>query len=213
MIGHRSPKPSENRPLRSSIDAFRARVKALEAQHGAAQAALRRELARLITPDHDEARHEEAVRVARREVAGVEVERRELAERIAGLETRLPTDEARAEAEARARAAGDDAEDLGGRFAAAWARLLAALGPAEEAAREVNALRAAYRAPAIRVEDLAARFGLDVPLPRRPEPAKGEARTVAALGLFISGTAYGGGPRDIVVRELDKARAADALKA
>jgi DNA repair exonuclease SbcCD ATPase subunit len=197
----RAPKADDYGQVRGTIDSLRARAPRLEEDHATALTALQTELAR--TPqDYDE----RAVRDARREVAGIEIAQSELAERIAALETRLPTDAARADAEAQARAAAEEAAALRDRFAAAWARLWEALNVAEAAAREVNSLRDASRAPIIRVEDLDARFGLDVPVPLRPQPERHEAQAVAAVGLFISETGYEG-PRDIVVRELNKARA------
>lgn len=196
----RFEKPTDYRPLREEVDRLRARAKVLKRDHEAARTTQREALAR---PPQNYS--ESAVRAARREVAGVEVEQREVAERIAALEAQLPTKDARAAAEADAKVARDEAQEISGRFAAAWARLLAALKPAEEAAREINSLRHDSRPPIARVEDLNARFGLDVPVPRPLRPDANQARAIAALGLLISETAQEG-PRDIVLRELESAR-------
>jgi chromosome segregation ATPase len=194
-------RPGDYRMIQGTVDSARGRVRQLGDEQATRREALRVEVAR-VGPDYDEG----AVRRARRGLADVETALREATERLTALEAQLPSKAARAEAARQVEALRAEADDHGGRLAAAWARLLEALGPAEEAAREVAAAREARRQAAAQLEELAARFGLELPAPPPAEPGR-DAVHVAQLVAMLIGDAAGGPPRDVVLRDLAGARA------
>ncbi len=113
-----------------------------------------------------------------------------LRERRALLEGELPSDEQVAEADKEARELAKRAGQASARFAASWAAFVEALTVAEAAGRQVVEVRAEGQRASATANDLAAQFGLDVDVPKVPEPPRDEAELAGLISSLLRTIGY-----------------------
>ena len=194
----RIERPDDYRPLKREIARLEADAVDLAAEHEALEADLKEALGR------DEAHFSEGEALTlRRELAAVEERQALVAARIAAKRAQLPTDKDRKAAEKTARELVAKVGGGNASFRSAADQYVEALGKAEAAAVAVSAARAEAREPRLQLEDLVARFGLDVAVPASAEVP--DAKVAWLAGMLVAQTAVGE-PDDVVIRDLNAAR-------
>jgi hypothetical protein len=146
---------------------------------------------------------EDEVRRLRRERASVAERLAVLSDRLAAKRAQLPSEKQRRAANAKAVDVLAQVRDASQRFRGAWERYMAAMETAEQAASEVSAARSQSRTLIAGIEDLRARFGLDVAVPGALESP--DAKVAWLLGTLLAQAAHDA-PDDTVTNGLASAR-------
>ncbi len=191
-------RPDDYRPLQEQIERLEREVADVDAAIARVEASLKKTLG-----DPDRPYGESEALNLRRELARRREHRGLLADRGAALREKLPTDKARKAADTEARKLSAEAERVADRFRSAWARYVEAMAVAEEAARELSAARGERVELLCQIEDLAARFGIDVARPT--DLTMPDAKAAYLLGTLLGRAALGEPDRSLW-HELDGAR-------
>jgi hypothetical protein len=143
----------------------------------------------------------------REEIAGIEARRNLAADRIAALQSRLPSPEQRNEASTTAQKLLSQFEDAQSRYTTAWENLIREIRRTEQFAAAVRSCRTTLRRSFDALTDHTATFGLSIDIPHAVGvPDTAEAKEVEFLGLVIAHAARGTSG-DGVERELVAMRA------
>lgn len=152
----------------------------------------------------DEAHYDESeVRDLRRQLAKVEDRHSVVEGRIAALKAKLPSDEERQTALATAEKLVKGIQTASKHFHKAWADFRVDLARAEESIGKLSPAREEARSSIIQLEELVARYGLDIAVPVPPEGA--DVEVAYLMGVMITQAAYGE-VDDIVTRDIVIAR-------
>ena len=194
----RIERPDDYRPLTREVARLQGDAVDLAAEQEALEADLKETLGR------DEAEFSEGeARILKRELAELEERQALVAARIEAKRAQLPTDKDRKAAEKTARELVAKVEGGNASFRSAWDLLRRGSGQSRGAAVAVSAAKAEAREPRLQLEDLVARFGLDVAVPASAEVP--DAKVAWLVGMLVAQTAVGE-PDDVVIRDLNAAR-------
>jgi DNA repair exonuclease SbcCD ATPase subunit len=193
----RRPEPGDFQVLQGEIDKVRQEATALERSHAETTAAHKAELAK-----DAQWFNESEVREHRHNLNHIEQRQALVSDRIAALEDRLPTPEQRRKAKREAQSLVKAAEDASRAFTKWWSTHMVALETADSLSRDLTTARADARAAVYPLADLVAKFGLDVTVPKMPEPPKDDATFAGLLATRLRYISYTGESDTTTERDL-----------
>ena len=198
----RHPQPGDYDVLQVEIDKFQKERAELEQHNAETTAALKAELAK-----DAQSFNESEVFEQRQNLAQIEQRQRLVVDRIAALEGRLPTPKQRRDAKKEAKAIVKVTDEARQRFTEGWELFMHALITAHSIGGDVTGARADAKAAIYPLADLVAEHGLDVAVPKLPEPPADETTFAGLLGTQLREVGYHGESDTTTERDLAAARA------
>ncbi len=196
-MNFRRPQPGDYQVLQGEIAKLRQEHAVLERRHADITTALKAELAK-----DAQWFNESEVREYRQKLARIEQRRGLLVDRIAALEERLPTSKERREAQREAQTLIEAADEACQKFAHGWDRCLKGLEETAAIGSELIDARTDARDVVYPLADLVAEHGLDVTVPKMPEPPRNEALYAELLATRLRYISRSGESESTVERDL-----------